>query len=304
MPSMESLKAKISSIEDLQSVVRTMKALAAVSIRQYEKAVESLGEYNRTIEMGLQIVLRERYFADKSILSSSIIANKPFFINRIGVIIFGSDQGLCGQFNEQIVSFAVAELDQLQINSENRLIAAVGARLIPHLEASGQSLLSPFSLPSSAKGITSIVQEVLLTIEQWRTQQQIDKLVLFYNKSLAGATYHPHTLNLLPVNPDWLQSLEQEAWNSPVLPTFTMDWQQLFSALIYQYLFISLYRACAESLASENASRLSSMQAAEKNIADRLAALNAEYRYQRQSTITAELLDIVAGFEALTESNP
>jgi len=304
MPSMESLKAKISSIEDLQSVVRTMKALAAVNIRQYEKAVESLAEYNRTIEMGLQIVLRERYLADKSILSSSVIANKSFFISRIGAIIFGSDQGLCGQFNEQIVSYAVAELDRLQIKSENRLIAAVGARLIPHLEASGQSLLSPFSLPSSVKGITAIVQEILLTIEQWRTQQQIEQLVLFYNKSLAGAAYHPHTLNLLPVNPDWLQSLEQQAWNSPVLPTFTMDWQQLFSALIYQYLFISLYRACAESLASENASRLSSMQAAEKNIADRLAVLNAEYRYQRQSTITAEMLDIVAGFVALTESNP
>jgi F-type H+-transporting ATPase subunit gamma len=78
--------------------------------------------------------------------------------------------------------------------------------------------------------------------------------------------------------------------------------RQAAAILVREYLFISLYHAFAESLASENASRLSSMQAAQKNIAERLSDLNAEYRRQRQSSITAELLDIVSGFEALTES--
>jgi F-type H+-transporting ATPase subunit gamma len=86
-----------------------------------------------------------------------------------------------------------------------------------------------------------------------------------------------------------------------VLPTFTMDWDRLFSALISQYLFVSLYRAFAESLASENASRLASMQGAERNIADRLQELQGSFHQQRQSTITAELLDIVSGFEALRD---
>ncbi|MDB9337432.1 F0F1 ATP synthase subunit gamma, partial [Nodularia spumigena] len=105
----------------------------------------------------------------------------------------------------------------------------------------------------------------------------------------------------LPVDPNWLKNLEKKAWSTPVLPTFTMNENQLFSALIRQYLFISLYLALAESLASENASRLSSMQAAEKNIEERLSDFNADYRRQRQSSITAELLDIVSGFEALTQ---
>jgi F-type H+-transporting ATPase subunit gamma len=299
MTTIESLKAKIGSVEDLQSVVKTMKALAAVSIRQYEKAVESLTEYNHAIKMGLQIVLRERYFAEKSIVP---LESQSQSVGHVGVIIFGSDQGLCGQFNEQIAAYGIEELDRLKVSLDNRIIAAVGARVIYPLEVQGQSIAAQFSLPSSVSGITSIVQKILLTIEQWRSQQQIEQIVLFYNKSVSSAYHRPKTLHLLPVNRDWLYRLEQQTWASQVLPTFTMDWHELFSALIRQYLFISLYRACAESLASENSSRLVSMQVAEKNIEERLSELNAEYRHERQSAITAELLDIVVGFEALNKS--
>ena len=82
-----------------------------------------------------------------------------------------------------------------------------------------------------------------------------------------------------------------------------MSEERLASALFRQYFFVSLYRACAESLASENASRLASMQIAEKNIAERLGELQAEFNHQRQSGITEELLDIVSGFEALTQGD-
>lgn len=298
MPTIESLRAKIASIQDLQSVVKTMKALAAVSIRQYQRAVESLTDYNRTIEMGLQILLRQRYFAEqRGILVSA--TTSPLSPNSLGVIIFGSDQGLCGQFNEQIASYAVEQLNQLQ--PESITIAAVGARLILPLETSGKTITEQFAVPHSVSEITSMVQQILLTIEQWQTEQQMEQMILFYNKSLSGASYRPESLGLLPVDSYWLQSLEKKPWTTSMLPTFTMSESQLFSALIREYLFISLYRAFAESLASENASRLSSMQAAEKNIAERLSDLNADYRRQRQSSITAELLDIVSGFEALTQ---
>jgi F-type H+-transporting ATPase subunit gamma len=70
-------------------------------------------------------------------------------------------------------------------------------------------------------------------------------------------------------------------------------------ALIREYLFISLFRACAESLASENASRLAAMERADKNITDLLALLNETFHRLRQSGIDEELFDVIAGFEAL-----
>jgi len=84
------------------------------------------------------------------------------------------------------------------------------------------------------------------------------------------------------------------------VPIFRMDCNRLFSSLIREYLFVSLYRAFAESLASENASRLASMQNAEKNIEEQMQDLNVQFHRTRQMTITEELLDIVAGFEALS----
>ena len=81
-----------------------------------------------------------------------------------------------------------------------------------------------------------------------------------------------------------------------------MESEKLAAALFRQYFFVSLYNACAESLKSENISRLAAMQMAEKNIAERLSELNREFNHQRQTTITEELLDIVSGFEALTNT--
>jgi F-type H+-transporting ATPase subunit gamma len=80
-----------------------------------------------------------------------------------------------------------------------------------------------------------------------------------------------------------------------------MGRDRLFSCLVRQYLFVVLARAFAESLASENASRLAAMQSAERNIAERFDELQAQFHQQRQMAITGELLDIVAGFAALSE---
>ena len=293
MQTLEALQRKIASAEDLQSVVKTMKALAAVHIRQYEKAVESLAVYHRTIERGLHVVLTARR-------KQAIIAT-PVAEARLGALVFGSDQGMCGQLNEQVVAHALKAMDDLGGPPAERTIAVVGTRVASRLEEAGQAVEACFEVPSALPGLTPLVQDLLLRLESWHSLRQIERIALFYSQPLSSATFRPHTVHLLPVNQAWLTTLAMEAWPTRMLPTFTMDWERLFSALIRQYLFVSLYRACAESLASENASRLAAMQGAEKNIDDRLTELQALFRQQRQMAITEELLDIVAGFEALTQ---
>jgi F-type H+-transporting ATPase subunit gamma len=137
-------------------------------------------------------------------------------------------------------------------------------------------------------------------LESWQQREQIGRILLFYNQPISGSSYCSGKQQLLPLDPHWLLSLEKKPWYTSVIPIFTMDWQDLFSELISQYLFVSLYRALAASLASENASRLAAMQSAQKNIEERLDELKTQYRRQRQGAITSELLDVVAGFEALT----
>lgn len=292
MQTIETLKRRINNAEDLLSLVKTMKTLAAINIRQYEKAVESIVEYNRTIEMGFQILLRN--------LPDDISPATPDYNSYIGAVIFGSDQGMCGPFNEQIVSFSMQELAGLREQGANRLTLTLGTRLVPYLRALEQPIGEAWSIPASIAAITPLVQDLVMTIDAWRAQKDVRRVFLFYNRPLSGASYRPHMLHLLPVNRERFAHLTQQAWSSNTLPMFTMEWSQLSSALLRQYLFISIYRAFIESLMSENASRLATMQSAERSIQDHLDDLNTLFHQQRQQSITEELLDIVAGFEALT----
>ncbi|HON59191.1 MAG TPA: F0F1 ATP synthase subunit gamma [Smithella sp.] len=292
MQTIESLKRKIKSAGDLLSVVKTMKALAAVSIRQYQKAVESLDDYNRTVEMGLQIVLKDRV--------SHLTQTKASAAKKMGAIIFGSDQGLCGQINEQICVFALDDLKAQGVKKENRKVLAVGARVADYIEDAGQPIDELLNTPGSTAGITPLVQEIVMIIEEWHFKNNLDYFILYYNDYISGSNYQPHKVQLLPVNNDWLKDIARKKWDSKSLPIYRMDGDRIFSSLIREYLFVSLYRAFAESLASENASRLASMQNAEKNIEEQLQDLHVQFHRTRQMTITEELLDIVAGFEALS----
>jgi len=294
METIDSLRRKLAVTTDLQEVVKTMKTIAAVSIRQYEKAVESLGYYRRTVEMGMQIVMRHDQEAR---------ALQPTPRGRLGAVIFGSELGMCGQFNDLIVSYALNRCQELQRGKVNRAIMAVGARAVSRLEEAGEKVEFYFDVPGSLSGITPRVQEMLLQIEAWQCPGGVERIVLFHHKPVSGAVYHPQTVPLLPLDLEWLEALGDKPWPSKVLPTYTMDRPQLIYALLGQYLFVSLYQALAESLASENAARLAAMQAAENNIEERLKDLRLQYNQLRQSTITEELLDIVAGFEALTGKN-
>jgi F-type H+-transporting ATPase subunit gamma len=289
----EALKRTIKSAQDLLGVVKTMKALAAVSIRQYQRSVESLADYNRTVEMGLQIVLKDRQGVAEPVRQGT---------KRLGAIVFGTDQGLCGQFNNLITQHAVQELDKTGFKKEDRFFIVVGVKAADILSDTGENVLEILTQPGSTAGITAMVQDITLLLEDWRFRRSVENMVLFYNEYLSGAIYRPRTLKLLPVDKVWLTDLQKQKWDSRTLPTFNMDWERIFRSMIREYLFVSVYRAFANSLASENASRLAAMQNAEKNIEERLEELHVQFHRQRQMTITEELLDIVAGFEVLKES--
>jgi F-type H+-transporting ATPase subunit gamma len=288
---LESMRRRIESAEDLYAVVRVMKALAAANIRQCERAVESLAEYSRTIEAGLQVVMRNRP-------EEFVVEARPG--RRWGIIVFGSDQGMCGSFNELVATFALEQINALAGEAKDRTVLVVGARLVGRLEDAGCVVGGRFSPPSTVSGITEAVHDVLLKVEELRFQEGIDQFLLIHHRPTAPAGSRPGKLQLLPVDPDWLESLAARSWDSRSLPTFSMDWRRLFSELIRQHLFVALYRAVAESLASENAGRLASTHAAEKNIQSHLSRLTVGFHQLRQQSITGELLDIIAGFETLT----
>ena len=293
MESLEQLHKQLDSLDELRTIVKTMKALSAASIRQYEHAVEAVGGYYRTVERGLHVVL-------KDMEQAAATAPRERVPRRLAAVVFGSDHGLCGRFNEEITEHALERMDSTAADRENRLILAVGARVASSLEHEGQVIEEDFLVPGSASRITATVQQILLKIDEWREQDGVHYVYLFYNRHSGGKGYHPTGIELLPVNLRRFQRLQEKRWPSRSLPTFTMEREVLLSRLLHQYLFVSIFRACAESQASEHASRLAAMQSAQRNLDDRLDEVTMTFRRARQSVITSELLDVVAGFEAIT----
>ncbi len=152
-----SLRRKIDSAGDLQSVVRTMKAMAASNIGQYERAVLALGDYYRSVELGLSICFR------KSAPAAPVGEGKgrpdPRFLDAV---VFGSDQGLVGRFNDMVTDYAVKSLAAMP--GEHR-VWAVGERVHARLNDAGMPLTGVFSVPNSVKGITPLVGQILVECE-------------------------------------------------------------------------------------------------------------------------------------------
>jgi F-type H+-transporting ATPase subunit gamma len=215
-------------------------------------------------------------------------------------VIFGSDYGLCGQFNDEIVDHAVGRLDQLDVDPGDRVVAAVGARAAAAARGRGLVLHDEFAAPSSVSGIERSARDLLMAIDAWREESAMQRVLLSYHEHRSSSEIGLRTAQLLPVELSRFRRVAESPWPSRRLPTFTLPAEHLLSALLRQFFTVSLFRAFAESAASEHASRLRSMQAAERNIDQKLDELRADYQRRRQDAITSELLDIVSGYEALS----
>jgi F-type H+-transporting ATPase subunit gamma len=294
------LRRQIGSAEDLKSVVRTMKASAASAIGQYERSVAALADYARTVELGLSVCLRSGDPNGPPAPSSP----KPADDTVEHAVVFGSDQGLVGRFNEVVVDHAMVHLGTLPAKAQ---VWAVGERVLTRLSDEGMPPAGSFPVPGSVELITRLVGQILLKVQGSGSesvgQPQGGTLMLFYNRP-TGAGYEPVSQRLLPLDQSWQRGLARRPWPTAQLPEVLGMGDQALRAFIREHLFVSLFRACAESLASENASRLAAMQRADRNIGELLTDLGAKFHRLRQSGIDAELFEVIAGFDALRPSTP
>ena len=289
MENMSNLQKRIKTVQELHSIVKTMKALAAVNMHQYDEVILAINDYNHTLALGMQALLKNTHVLFETPRTNS---------KKVAAVVFGSDQGMCGQFNDIVVNYTMENVPQ------DKTFLVVGARAATHLTERKEKVELIISLPSVVAGITHTVQDILITIEKWYLQKDIAKVLLFYNTPISKSNrYTTKHLQVLPFPNERFTGLQQKKWPSPMLPTFSLSTNEIFSALIRQYLFATIYRALVESIISENASRLVAMQQAEKNITDYLQQLNSQYHQKRQTMINEELLDLVSGYVASLNKN-
>jgi F-type H+-transporting ATPase subunit gamma len=296
MDTLENIRNKSVSATDLKSVVRSMKAMAASNIAQYDIAAASLGDYFHTVALGFIAYLKEQKI-------DAIYERKESNKNKeqpICAIVFGSDQGLVGQFNDSMTAFVDSSLKALPDKKE---IWVIGERVQLLLSDTGLTSNAFYQVPNNVGEITALIQKILIQIEEGYEKNNLEAFYIFHHQSKPGSGYEPVMQRLLPFDEKWRRDFTELHWPTNILPQIAGGTKPTLLALIREYLFVSLFKACAESLASENNSRLEAMQRAEKNIDDLLDDLDKKYKRIRQSTIDEELFDVISGFEALKKSS-
>ena len=312
METADQLRRRRSTLTDLHSITSTMRTLSAINIRHYENAVLALAKHDHIIDLGFTALVHAR---NSQTTTAAMTASTHTKIPPVCAIVFGTDHGLCGRFNEEIADHAYQRLAVVPMKKPSAAgssisragnisvpaqVLVAGFRMAPIVEQLGLPVEKTVPLPGSVEGITSLVQQLLLHIDHWQNEHNNALIILFHNRMESGPGYQPVTTTLLPMQyPDRSQIID---WPSRKLPVVRLATSILLKALVRQRLFITLYRACAESQASEHASRLATMQVACRNIEEKLQEVTSIAHRQRQSAITTELLDTVAGFDAVTRN--
>ncbi|MEO6685107.1 MAG: F0F1 ATP synthase subunit gamma, partial [Dyadobacter sp.] len=193
MDTLEDLNRKLAGAKDIKSVVKAMKAMAAANISQYETAVASLGDYYQTVTLGIKAYLTAQ--------KVRTVIEKPGHgkveDQTICVIVFGSDLGLVGQFNDLIAGFVEQSLSHIPGKKE---IWVIGERVQALLSDAGLMITKSYPVPGSIDSVTPLIHDLLIEIGIAREARHIKQFYIFHNQPKAGSGYEPVMQRLLPLD--------------------------------------------------------------------------------------------------------
>ncbi|MEP3304550.1 MAG: FoF1 ATP synthase subunit gamma [Hoeflea sp.] len=291
---LDTLVRRTASIQGIRSVVHTMKTLSVINAAPYEHAALAIEAYHQTVLDGLHAFLSGVGPLDAA--SSDIAA-------RV-LVAFGSDHGLCGNYNEAIAAHVRQHVDKDP--GDAMTVLCIGAQMADALQDQGFDVEKTFFPAASVDGLERLANLLTGRLDEIRRASHPGEIAVSLAYSARGEADLP-TLRiaaLLPLDPSLLHDLRTKPWDSRSLPYHSMPADDLFRAQVRSHLFASLFRAAAEAMVTENAARLALMQQAEQSVDDRLEELKSDTRTLRQTEITTELLDVIIGFEALKKKVP
>ncbi len=282
---LEHLTRKNGTLTSIRSIVHTMKTLSAINAAPYEHAAQSIEAYHQTVLKGLAAFVYRS--GGISLLTESVQPNTRL------LVVFGSDHGLCGNYNELLAN-AVTQYNASQPMAKQHILC-IGSRLANSLleqDLKADAVLMP---PASADGVGRLAGDIVTRIEQLGRGQSLAELAvtLVFTERAEHGYQETVTRALLPLDKSLLQPTQR--WQSRSLPDYTMNADALLSSLIRNHVFASVFRASAEAMVTENATRLALMQQAEQSVDEQLESVQQELSSVRQDEITNELMDIVIG---------
>jgi F-type H+-transporting ATPase subunit gamma len=284
MERLSEIQARLKNLAELGEVVRAMRSLAAVRVQQVRAALPAVRQYAEVVDEALA----EAFALDPLAAPTSAAAKVP---TSVVAIVFSSEQGFVGAFNERVLDRAGAEL-----GGPRDSLLVVGSRGAALARERRLAVAWTTAMTTRSDGVVAVGRVITREVLRRARVGELHRVVLVYARTNGGAASVVMATQLLPFDPTPFRSAAAKV-RAPPLTNLTA--RELVDGLVDELLFAEIVRAATESFASENGARLATMEAAHASIEKKLEGLAQDERRRRQDEITTELLDIVTGADAV-----
>jgi F-type H+-transporting ATPase subunit gamma len=293
MANLKDLKTRITSVKSTQKITKAKQMVAAAKLRRAEERATQSRPYTQRMEAVLANL----------VAGAKDNPNAPRLLAGTGkdemhlLIVTTADKGLCGGFNSSIVRLAREHIIRLQGEGKKVKVITVGRKGDDQLKRLYQELIVWKTNFLEVKQIGfSEAHEIAEKVLAMFKDEEFDVATLFYGKFQNVMTQVPTPQQIIP-------AIAPEGAETPDLKGAVYDYEpdeaDILRALLPRYVAVQIFRALLENVASEQAASMTAMDNATRNAGDMIDKLNLKYNRARQAQITTELIEIIAGAEAL-----
>jgi len=292
--SVQDIKRRIRSVRNTRKITRAMELVAAAKLRRAQTRIEAMRPYAETMRELIAGVGRA---------SSSVrlpLLEQREQVDSVLVVPLTGDRGLAGAFNAQVLRRSLAVERRLVAEGKNVSWLAVGKKGRSTLAFRKKTLAGEF-VGFTDRPAYADAQAIAHRAAELFTAGDVDRVVLVYNTFVSALTQQVTEQDLLPISADILETDEAERADDVMRGDFIFEPEpeEILVRLLPVYLETQVYRALLESTASEQGARMTAMRNASKNAGELIDRLTLQMNRARQAEITQEILEVVAGAEAL-----
>jgi len=298
------VKDRISSIQNIRKITRAMEMVAAARLRRAEQRIEALRPYARAIRR----MTRQAAEAAGAEVSSMPVLQEHESIDKVAVLLVTGDRGLAGAFNSQIIRAGMRAASEHEAQGRDVVFSASGRRGVSTLTFRGREIAGSY-VGFTDRPAYANAREIAEDLVTAFIDGEVDEVEIIYNGYISPLTQEVRRETLLPLQHATILSDDGEEdedngedeheGGGRALVEYEPDADEILGRLVPEYVEISVYRALLESTASEHGARMTAMRNASENAGDIIQDLTLEMNRARQAEITQEIMEVVAGAEAL-----
>ncbi|MFO7918701.1 MAG: FoF1 ATP synthase subunit gamma [Anaerolineae bacterium] len=288
MEDLSGIQERLDNVEGIRPMVSSLFSIATGGWRVALGRMRSSSRYVEILEDVLAVLLPR---IPSRTLEQAHVSTQPPEPHRLLVLVLASERGLCGAFNEVVLSGAEEMINEWQSEMEEVWLATFGKRAETFFRGREYELFAAYSSSIAAVPSFQRVREIGNRLLEFLEEGFVDTVNVIYSPYKSGMTEEPIARRWLPLERDMLPE-GGVGWPQPIIET---DEDELFQRAMREWVFCRLYQIFMESMASEQTARFRAMGNAEENLERMNEELTQRYHSARQHAITMEMLDLIAG---------